>query len=98
MPIPAVHKADEVRSHFSERFSAVDGAAIEWGYSPLILSCNTQVESGNRRTDPKSVPCFLHGAFVNLDWLCPKLLFNRILVIAYVLKSGWNANLSEWEN
>eukprot|EP00963_Diacronema_lutheri_P004999 scaffold365_cov361-Pavlova_lutheri.AAC.3 len=51
MPIPAVFDTDEDRSRFTERSSAVDEAAIEWGYSPLILACNTQL----RRWQPTNV-------------------------------------------
>eukprot|EP00963_Diacronema_lutheri_P005052 scaffold370_cov349-Pavlova_lutheri.AAC.37 len=43
MPIPAVFDTDEDGSWFTQRSSAVDDAAIVWGYSPLILACNTQL-------------------------------------------------------
>eukprot|EP00963_Diacronema_lutheri_P008108 scaffold697_cov287-Pavlova_lutheri.AAC.1 len=51
MPIPAVFDTDEEGSRFTQRSSAVDEAAIEWGYSPLILACNTQL----RRWQPTNV-------------------------------------------
>jgi len=51
MPIPAVNDTDEERSRVNERSSTVDEAAIEWGYSPLILACNTQL----RRWQPTNV-------------------------------------------
>eukprot|EP00963_Diacronema_lutheri_P010218 scaffold981_cov446-Pavlova_lutheri.AAC.1 len=51
MPIPAVFDTDEDQSRFTERSSAVDEAAIEWGYSPLILACNAQL----RRWQPTNV-------------------------------------------
>ena len=51
MPIPAVNSTDEDRPSLDGRSSAVDEAAIEWAYSPLIRACNTQL----RRWQPTNV-------------------------------------------
>eukprot|EP00963_Diacronema_lutheri_P002458 scaffold170_cov434-Pavlova_lutheri.AAC.1 len=51
MPIPAVFDTDEDRSRFTLTSSAVDEAAIEWGYSPLNLACYIQL----RRWQPTNV-------------------------------------------
>jgi len=64
MPIPVLFDTDEEGSRFTERSSAVDDAAIEWEYSPLILACNTQLQ----RWQPTNVPKVNTMLLTEIEW------------------------------